>query len=167
MTRLDQIDGVESSAINDSGTQIRLTLRPGADPKKVAGEVQHILEEQGAGHVAAPITGEAAAAALVQETWRNKSQLATETTAQTPPSASGPSWLLAALLLGSAAIALGLLLWRHRNQHLAWCTLPAGEFSGAVLVSVGRENVRVRQRGQDRAAVGAGEQTRHACLSGK
>ena len=115
LTRLDQIDGVASSATNESGTLIRLTLRPGAEPGKVTRKVRRVLSEQVADRVPVPIRDGAAAAALRWEKWRDKSQVAASVGTKMHISADRRSGRLAALLLGCAAIALGFLGWRQRR----------------------------------------------------
>jgi hypothetical protein len=118
LTRLDEIDGVQSSATNESGTLIVLDLAPGADPAKVAAQAQRVVAEQVADRVSVPITGRAAAMALQRETWQDKGQVTQGGVARAvqPPVSHGPG-LLAALLLGCAVAGFGLLGWRlHRRR---------------------------------------------------
>jgi hypothetical protein len=118
LTRLDEIDGVQSSATNESGTLIVLDLAPGADPAKVAAQALRVVAEQVADRVSVPIAGRAAAVALQRETWQDKGQVAQEGVASAvQPPASHGSGLLAALVLGCAVAGLGLCGWRlHRRR---------------------------------------------------
>jgi hypothetical protein len=116
LARLEQIDGVECSFADESGTLIRLSLRPGADPGKVAGAVRRVLSEQAGDYVPVPLDGGAAAAALQREEWRDKSQVAEFAATERGTSARRAPAVLAALLLGCAAVGLGLLWWRHRSR---------------------------------------------------
>jgi hypothetical protein len=116
LARLDQIDGVESSFANESGTLIRLSLRPGADPGKVAGAIRRVLSEQVRDRVPVPLGERAAAAALQREEWRDKSQVTEFPATEMDTSVRRAPAVLAVLLLGFAAVGLGLLWWRHQRR---------------------------------------------------
>ena len=123
LARLEQINGVESSFGNGSANVVRLALRPGADPGKVAEAARRILSEQVSDRVPVQLGGAEAAAALQREQWRDKSWIA-EVGAEVRRSAEWRSFvrrwsaLLLALLLACAAL-LGLLWWRRRAQRRA------------------------------------------------
>jgi hypothetical protein len=123
LARLGQIDGVESSFANQSGTLVRTSLRPGADPAKVAREVQLVLSEEAGNrdttrsNAGVPPLGERSAnTALREEKWRDSTEVARQAAAgETPgdaPVSRWPGWLLALLV----CVALGLaLLWLRRG----------------------------------------------------
>ena len=120
LARLGQIDGVEGSYANESGTLIRLSLRPGADPERVAAEARRILSEQVEDRTAVRLDGGEAGAALRREEWRDPRRvaqsLAAETQAAEVRTSEGntPRGVLLALLLAGIAVVLWLL-WRHRQ----------------------------------------------------
>jgi hypothetical protein len=125
LTRLNQIDGVESSSANESGSLVRLCLRPGADSAKVAAQVRRILDEETREHVpvppgegTAPLGGQSAVEALQKEQWRDSAQIAQQTAAEKPaPGRRRPLLLLALLLVGAIA-GLTLLWWCiHRRAE--------------------------------------------------
>jgi hypothetical protein len=116
LAQLDETDGVEGSFVNESGTVLRVNLRPGADPGKVAEEVRRILGEQVEDRVPVQLGGEAAAAALQEAEWQDKSRLAELAAIEARTSVARGSVLLAALLLGCVAVGLGLFWWRRRRQ---------------------------------------------------
>jgi hypothetical protein len=119
LARLDQIDGVESSFVNESVTLIRLSLRPDADPGKVAGSVRRVLsvevEDRGPVQFGGPV-----AAALPGEQWWDRSRAAESAEPAEPEMSTSvrrvPA-VLVALLLGCAVVGLGLLWWRHRRHR--------------------------------------------------
>ncbi len=116
LSYLDRIDGVASSQVNESGTHLRLFLRPGTDPKKVAGAVQRVLSEQTKELVPVPLASAATVAALQKEQWQDKNQLA-ESMASEPVSRVGRTpVLLIALFLTWLAIGLCLLWWWYRKK---------------------------------------------------
>jgi hypothetical protein len=119
LARLDQIGGVDCSFANGSGTLIRLSLRPGADPAKVTGTVRRVLSEQLSDRVPVPLGGRVAAAALQREVWRDKSQFAESAATEMGTSVRRAPALPAALLLVCAAVGLGLLWWQHRRRLAA------------------------------------------------
>ena len=114
---LDRIDGVTVSSVNGSGTRIRLALRPGADPKKVAGAVRRVLNEQTKDLVPVPLAGAASTAALRQEQWREKSQLAEVVASETTALAHRSPMLLITLFLVWLAVGLVLLWWQSRRRR--------------------------------------------------
>ena len=108
LARLDQIDGVERSYANRSGTLIRLSVAPAADPERVAREVPEVLADEGRG--ASRLAGSELEQALEGEEWRHAgrvrelSQIEFRTLALRPL-----PWLA-----GSAAL-LGLLTFLKRS----------------------------------------------------
>jgi hypothetical protein len=125
---LDQIDGVERSFANESGTLIQLSLRPGADPQRAVAAASHVLRQQVEDRIALPLSPTEGAAALQREEWRNENQPTTSSVAATmapkvsPPGGQpGPRPVrraLLGLLLGCLAVGLWLL-WRwHRNARV-------------------------------------------------
>jgi hypothetical protein len=126
LARLGQIDGVENSYVNESGTLIRLSLRPGVDAERVATEVRRTLKEQVEDRTAVRLGGGEASAALRREEWRDERRVAASVAAEMQAAemraAEGQSseesplrGVLLALLLGGIAVVLWLL-WRRRRQ---------------------------------------------------
>jgi hypothetical protein len=113
---MDQINGVESSYLSESGTLIRLSLRPGTDPETVTRAVRRVMTEQVEDRVPVPLGRPAAAAAFQQQEWRGKSQVAEFAAAEMGTSTRGVPPVVVALLLGCTALGLGLLWWRHRRK---------------------------------------------------
>ncbi|HLJ97405.1 MAG TPA: hypothetical protein VKU02_29875 [Gemmataceae bacterium] len=116
LSYLDRIDGVASSQVNESGTHLRLFLRPGADPKKVAGAVQRVLSEQTKELIPVPLAGAATAAAMQKEQWQDKNQLAESAASETASRLGRTPILLIALFLIWLAIGLCLLWWWYRRK---------------------------------------------------
>jgi hypothetical protein len=126
LARLSQIDGVDNSFANEPGSLVGLSLRPGADPRKVAREAQRALSEEVAQRGtappreadAAPLAGRSAAAALQTERWHDRAEVARQAAeiiaAESATSRRGPLWLLLALLLLCAAVGLVILRRRRR-----------------------------------------------------
>ena len=118
---MGQIEGVEMSFANESGTLVRTSLRPGADPEKVAREVQRILSEEAESpdtprttvEAGSPLSlrGGTAATALREEQWRDSSQVARQAAERDGPKRR--SFLLLALLLACVGLGLALLWWRR------------------------------------------------------
>jgi hypothetical protein len=119
LARLDQIDGVESSYANESGTLIRLALRPNANLTRVTGAVRRVLSEQVENRVPVQLSRQVAAVALQREEWRDKGQLAELAATEMSTTARRAPWLLAVLLLGLVAVGLGFLGWRYRRKSTA------------------------------------------------
>jgi hypothetical protein len=127
LAQLDELDGVESSAVNESGSLIRVTLQPDADPARVAAEAERVLRAAGQ-RVGVAVGGPSspgkrgAATALSQETWRDHNQVARQAAAERRAELRG--WLLLLLLL-FANILLAFLCWReYRRRRLASLTVP-------------------------------------------
>ena len=123
LARLDQIDGVQSSFLNESGDLMWLSLRPGANPRTIAGSVRRILSEEVEDRVPVWFSGRAVDAALQREQWQDKNQVADSpasaatVSVTSVPRTSGAPW---SLLLGGAALLLGLLGWyRSRRAEKA------------------------------------------------
>jgi len=116
LAQLDDIDGVEGSFVNDDGTVIRLSLRPGADREKVAGAARRVLSQEVGDRVPVRLGGTAGAPAPRGQRWWDRGRLAADAAAEAPAAAAGPwaGWL-AALLLACVA-ALAFLWWRHRGR---------------------------------------------------
>jgi hypothetical protein len=112
---MDQINGVESSYLSESGTLIRVSLRPGADPETVTAAVRRVLTEQFEERVPVPLGKPAAAAAFQQQEWRDKSQVAKFAAKEMGRSTRGVPPVVVALLLGCTALGLGLLWWQYRR----------------------------------------------------
>jgi hypothetical protein len=132
LARLDQLDGVECSFVNESGTLIRLSLRPEADPAKVAEGVRRILRQAGEdgvpgppGREASPLGEAAAAAALLEEQWRDRTQEVAALAATDPLTSVR---LALALLLVCVVVALRFLWWWRRE--LALLPVCAAAFLG-------------------------------------
>jgi hypothetical protein len=120
LARLGELHGVDSCSANESGTLICLSLRPGADPERVAAEASRALRGKTGDRVGVVLRGDSAIAALRQETWHGQSQVSEETrAAQTQARARSRSALLAlilALILVDTAIGLWIV-WLLRRQH--------------------------------------------------
>jgi hypothetical protein len=119
LARLEEIDGVESCFVNEPGTVIRVSLRPDADPGKVAGEVDRVLNEQTAESADGPAGGTALppgerGAAISQERWRDSRQVASQAAAERR--ASLRNWLVL-LVVCVIILLLGLLYWRRRRRR--------------------------------------------------
>jgi hypothetical protein len=129
LARLSQIDGVENCFANEPGSLVGLSLRPGADPRKVAREAQHVLNEEakerGAAppraEEAAPLTGHAASAALRAERWLDRDEVARQAAEIAAAEGQAPPRRLLWLLL--ALVPLFAALW--------WRTTRRGERRGS------------------------------------
>ena len=141
LARLNQVNGVGSSYANESGSLIRVSLRPGADPARVAAEAGRVLREQAGDRVADRLGERATTAALQKEQWRDASQVAENSapaaraaqtqSSATPSGAARPvepavettssettspqRYGLLLLLLACAAVGLWLVWRRHRK----------------------------------------------------
>jgi hypothetical protein len=130
LARLGQIDGVEESFANETGSLIRLSLRPGADSERVAAAASRVLYEQSGEHVGVRLATGESAAALRGEEWRHESQVAERAAAakqtgagqapEVPTSHGGMLWVF---LLACAAVGLWLL-WRHRKASAETTAAP-------------------------------------------
>jgi hypothetical protein len=121
LARLNQINGVEGSYANEPGSLVRVSLRPDADPGKVAGAVRQVLKTEGGerdpappGEEAAPLGERAAAEALRQEQWRDSSQVARQAAEAARETSLNR---LLALLLAGAVVLLAVLCWRSRGHR--------------------------------------------------
>jgi hypothetical protein len=141
LARLNQMSGVAGSFTNASGTLIRLSLQPGADPGHVAALASRVLREQTRDHVGVRLGGGTAATALQTEDWRDAGRVAeglaagtrTDPTRADPtradPTRTDPTQAvearpserhgLLAVLLGCVAVGLWLLWRRHRQARTA------------------------------------------------
>jgi hypothetical protein len=123
LARLSQIDGVENSFANEPGSLVGLSLRPGADRRKVAREVERVLSEEAGERGTAPpraeeaaaLAGPAASAALRSERWIDRDEVARQATeiaaAESQVSPRRLLWLLLALVPLCAA-----LWWRTTRR---------------------------------------------------
>jgi hypothetical protein len=112
---------------------IRVTLRPGANPKKVAEQVDLILKEEVTERTVEAVRGQSAVAAIQQREWLNTSQLADIAASET-----GTPTLLW-LLLAAISVALCLLGWRYLRQRQA----VAPSETSAAKGPKGRRNIQV------------------------
>ena len=120
LARLNAIDGVESSSAsvgNPEGSLVRVSLRPGANPAKIATEVQRVLSEVVRDRSPLALTHPAATAALQQKEWLDPKQLADLADTELGRSdGRAPVWLVA-LFIGAMVVVLGLFGWRRKVQH--------------------------------------------------
>jgi hypothetical protein len=119
LARLNQIDGVQSSAANidvQGGSRVRVALRPGANSSKVAEQVQRVLREEGEEGAVESVAGQPAAE-LEQQEWLDTTQLAEVAALEKAPSERLTRILLALLLavLGVCLCLLGRRYLRHRQ----------------------------------------------------
>ena len=132
LARLNAIDGVESSSAsvgNPGGALVRVSVRPGADPAKIAAEVQRVLSEAVKDRSPAPLTSQAAAAALQQKEWLDPKQLADLAATDLSTSEGRAPVLLVALLVGAMVLVLGLFGWRHLRRRQAGSSGPRPRLS--------------------------------------
>jgi hypothetical protein len=131
LARLNLIPGVETTSAslanpgNSESTQgsqgsafIRVSLRSGADSKKVAEQIELILKEELREREVETVRGQVAVQALQQREWLDTSQLADIAAKD----AGMPT--LVWLLLAAMIIALCLIGWRYLRQRRA-VTVPA------------------------------------------
>jgi hypothetical protein len=116
LARLDQINGIASSFVNESGTLIRLSLRPGADAGKIARVVQHVVSAHVADRVPVQLGSRVAATMLQREIWQDQSQTAELAATEMRGSVLGAPGLLAGVLLACVLIGIGLVCWRYRTR---------------------------------------------------
>src|SRR6266851_2345170 len=113
---MDEIDGVASSSSNRSGALVKLALKPGADPAKIAQEAQRVLIAQFRDRVPVALGGRVAVAAAEGQEWWDHSEVAELVAAAgMPPSVPQSSMALPLLLLWWLIVALGLCWWQHRR----------------------------------------------------
>jgi hypothetical protein len=127
LAQLNGIAGVESisaSVGNPEGALVRVSVQAGADPARIAAEVQRVLSEAVKDRPPVSLTNPAAAAALQQKQWLDPQQLA-DLAATDPATSEGrTSFLLMALLLGAVIVVLGLFGWRYLRRHRAGSSRP-------------------------------------------
>jgi len=116
LARLDHIEGVERSFANRSGNLVRLSLRPGADPDKVAGDATQILSGQAKDRVPVRLSAAELSEVLQKEEWRDEGRVR-------ELSAIERRTLIARALLplglGAAAVGCGVFWWRRRKLRAA------------------------------------------------
>jgi hypothetical protein len=118
---MGEVYGVDSCSANESGTLICLSLRPGADPERVAAEASRALRGQtGGDRVGIVLRGDSATAALRQETWTAQTQFIEEAReAQMQARSRSRSTLLGLILaLILMDTAIGLWIIRLLRQEL-------------------------------------------------
>jgi hypothetical protein len=126
LAQLNGIDGVESSSAsvgNPEGALVRVSVRPGADPAKVAAEVQRVLSEAVKDRSPVQLTSRAATAALQQKEWLEPKQLADLAATASGTSEGRAPVLLVALLLGALVVVLGAFAWQHLRRRRLGATL--------------------------------------------
>jgi len=117
---MDEIDGVQSSSSNRSGALLKLALKPGANPAKVAQEVERVLTAKLEDRVPVSLAGDVAVAAAEGQEWWNHSQVADlVAAAAVAPTVRQPSIALPLLLLWWLIVALGLCWWQRRRMLAA------------------------------------------------
>jgi hypothetical protein len=121
LAQLTQIDGVENSFTDEDSDFIRVTLRPSADPAKVAREAQAILSARMADRAPVRLGRQALVAALPGKSWWDKGRIAESLAAKT--AAGPPSGGIGGLLWLCLAIVVGLVSWWQRRR-LAAALLP-------------------------------------------
>ena len=132
LARLNGIAGVESSSAsvgNPGGALVRVSVRPGADPSKIAAEVQRVLSEAVKDRSPVQLTSPAAAAALRQKEWLDPKQLADLAATDLGTSGGRAPAPLVALLLGALVVVLGLVGWRHLRRRRAGSSRPRPRLS--------------------------------------
>jgi hypothetical protein len=110
----------ESTEGSQGSSFIRVTLRSGADSKKVAEQIELILKEELREREVAAVSGQAAGQALQQREWLDTSQLAdfaAKDAGIAAKDAGMPTLLW--LLLAAMIVALCLVGWRYLRQRRA------------------------------------------------
>jgi hypothetical protein len=148
LIQINLIEGVEQSYADDTGTLLRLNLRPGADPQKVADRARRVLEQRVEDRTVVRLRGESAAVALRQE-WHDRGRVAlraeaeeqAQSEAEQPAEGNWLLWLVWLLVL----LALGLLLlvwWRRRARAEAEKAGGSDPPRQPGKVSIGRDRAR-------------------------
>jgi hypothetical protein len=126
---MESIEGVGGCFVNhreredESGTLIRLTLRPGANEQQVVEGVQRVLKEEVGDRVAVPLD-EKTTTALKGEKWQPRSQAVEVEAGELHTSLRHWCAWLALLLLACAVLGRGLLwCW----QRLRSADSPLGD----------------------------------------
>jgi hypothetical protein len=117
---LDEIDGVESSFVNRSGTLIRLSLAVAADREKIVAEAARVLSDGDEDRLPISLDVAAATAALQAEEWRDASQV-TELSA-----IEMRTMILRGLLAVGLIVALigFAIFWRRRKAQRQSALIP-------------------------------------------
>jgi hypothetical protein len=120
LTSLNLVSGVDHSYTNSSGTLIRLTLKPGADPEKVVSEARRVLERVVEDRTVYPVPPGEVPEALSGE-WQDRDGAVERVPADAPapdaPPSGGYGWL--ALLLALAVVFAALwMAWRALTKPL-------------------------------------------------
>jgi hypothetical protein len=121
LARLNQIDGVQDTAASlgiEGGSLVRVSLRPGANPAKVAEQVQRVLRQEVRERAVEAVHGQATPAALRHNEWLDTTQLAHVAAMETGPLQRRTPTLLA-LLFAVMGVALCLLGGRYLRQRRA------------------------------------------------
>jgi hypothetical protein len=126
LARLNQIDGVESTDASlgiEGGSLVRVSVRRGADPAKVAEQVRRVLREEVPERTVEPVAAQTATAALERNEWLDTGQLADIAARERGPWERRTSILLA-LLFAVTCVVLGLLGRRYLRQRRAAPAAP-------------------------------------------
>jgi hypothetical protein len=113
---LDKVGGVERSFANYTGTLIRLSLRSGADPEKVAEEARRILGEETHEGSAIRLPTDESGHALQTEEWRDVTRIG-ELSSKEFRTLVFRASLAVAAVLGVIAIWVARRRWRAMNQR--------------------------------------------------
>jgi hypothetical protein len=110
LAQLEDIDGVESSSINEAGDMIRLELRPGADPERIAAEASRTIRRKAEDRVGVKLQVNEANTALQSEQWLAGSQITVPSFEQTVKRSKWMLFIVLFLFLGDLAIGVWLFL---------------------------------------------------------
>jgi hypothetical protein len=118
LARLEEIDGVASCSTNASGTFILVSLRPGADPARVAERARNLVRILAHDRVGILMPKNSAASAYWGTTWRNSREVAEQATLMERQRAAARAsvlpWIVVLLL---AELALGYwIYWVLRQE---------------------------------------------------
>jgi hypothetical protein len=121
LSQLNDIDGVDGSFVNESGSMVGVNLKPGADRDRVVREAQTILREKVSesdrlppGEESPPLSGGAAEDKFQSEQWTDSNHVAQRAVEQRRAEARRIwIWLLALMVTLSAGI---WFTWRHRQR---------------------------------------------------